>query len=132
MSTLKSPALARHETAFEIDMRNLLRSKRARVSNESEERDVEFSSLISQISSLSVHEIDHLIEGLQGLREKLDDDGDRIQRDIGEYATFSRSVVDLTKIVSEGITLINMGPTKASEDGGVALPRVNSAELSPR
>ena len=89
------------------------------MSNESEERDVEFSSLISQISSLSVHQIDHLIEGLQGLREKLDDDGDRIQRDIGEYATFSRSVVDITKIVSEGITLIK-------------LPRVNSAELSPR
>ena len=131
MSTLKSPGLARNEAAFEIDMRNLLRSKRARVSNESEERDVEFSSLISRISSQSVHEIDHLIEGLQGLRKKLDDDGDRIQRDIGEYSTFSQSVVDLTKIVSESMTFIDK-PPKAPENRDVALSRVNSAELSPR
>ena len=128
MSTFKSPGLARNEAAFEIDMRHLLRSKRARVSNESEERDVEFSSLISRMSSQSVQEIDHLIEGLQGLRKKLDNDGYRIQRDIGEYATFSQSIIELTKIVSEGMTFIDK-PPKAPENGDVALPRVNPAEL---
>jgi hypothetical protein len=109
MSTLKSPGLAPNQSAFEIDMRTLLRSKRTNGSAtvaESEEQNVELASQISQISFRSVQEIDHLIDGLQGIRQKLDDDGDRIQRAIGDYVSFSRSIVDLAKIVTEGMTAI--------------------------
>ena len=72
MSILKSPGLTRNETAFEIDMRDLLRRKNSRMSNENEGAYMEVSSLISQISGQSILEIDHLIEGLQGVRKKLD------------------------------------------------------------
>jgi hypothetical protein len=107
MSTLKSPGLVPNQSAFEIDMRTLLRSKRVNGSvAESEEQNVELASQISQISFRSVEEIDHLIDGLQGIRQKLDDDGDRIQRAIGDYVSFSRSIVDLAKIVTEGMTAI--------------------------
>jgi hypothetical protein len=74
MSILKSPGLTRNETAFEIDMRNLLRSKKSGASNETEVASIEASSLVSQISGQSIREIDHLIEGLKGVREKLDDE----------------------------------------------------------
>jgi hypothetical protein len=120
MSILKSPGLTRNETAFEIDMRDLLRRKNSRMSNESEEANMALSSLISQISGQSVLEIDHLIEGLQGVRKKLDDDGDRIQRDIGEYVAFSQSMIELTKIVSDGMTILNKGSTKPPEARAVA------------
>jgi hypothetical protein len=73
---------------------------------ESEEQNVELASQISQISFRSVQEIDHLIDGLQGIRQNLDDDGDRIQRAIGDYVSFSRSIVDLAKIVTEAMTAI--------------------------
>jgi len=59
-------------TAVELDMRNLLRAKKARISNEGKETGDDFYFLVSQISSQSVHEIDHLIEGLRGVRKKLD------------------------------------------------------------
>jgi hypothetical protein len=49
----------------------------------------------------------HLIAGLQGLREKLNSDGDRLHRDIAQHAAFSQAVVDLTKIVSDGMTSVN-------------------------
>ena len=85
MSNLKSPGLVPNQAAFEVDMRNLLRGRKANgsasASTESEERNVELASQISQISFRSVQEIDHLIGGLQGIRQKLDDDGDRIQRE---------------------------------------------------
>jgi hypothetical protein len=123
MSTVKSPGLVPNQSEFEIDMRTLIRSKTASVSNESEERTVELASLISQISFQSVQELDHLIGGLQGVRQKLDDDGDRIQREVGEYVTFSQSIVDLTKIVTEATTTINKLPTKSPEIGEVALPK---------
>lgn len=128
MSILKSPGLTRNETAFEIDMRDLLRRKNSRMSNESEEANMAVSSLISQISGQSVLEIDHLIEGLQGVRKKLDDDGDRIQRDIGEYAAFSQSMIELTKIVSDGMTILNKGSTKPPEARAVASPSVSPAQ----
>jgi hypothetical protein len=114
MSTLKSPGLVPNQSAFEVDMRNLLRGKMANgsaeVSVEGEERNVELSSMISQISFRSVQEIDHLIDGLQGIRQKLDDEGDRIQREIGQYVSFSHSIVDLTKIVTEAMTAIKTAP----------------------
>ena len=131
MSALKSPGLVPNHAAFELDMRNLLRARKANgsasVSTESEERNVELASQISQISFRSVQEIDHLIGGLQGIRQKLDDDGDRIQREVGEYVTFSQSIVDLTKIVSDGMTAIK---TMAPEV--IELPKASPADLNKR
>ena len=131
MSTLKSPGLVPNQSAFEVDMRNLLRARKtngsAEVSTESEERNVELASQISQISFQSVQEIDRLIDGLQGIRQKLDDDGDRIQRQIGQYVSFSQSIVDLTKIVSDGMTAIK---TMAPEV--IELPKASPADLSKR
>ena len=131
MSTLKSSGLVPNQSAFEVDMRNLLRARKtngsAEVSTESEERNVELASQISQISFQSVQEIDRLIDGLQGIRQKLDDDGDRIQRQIGQYVSFSQSIVDLTKIVSDGMTAIK---TMAPEV--IELPKASPADLSKR
>ena len=131
MSTLKSPGLVHNQSAFDVDMRNLLRARKANgsaeVSYDSEERNVELASMISQISFQSVQEIDHLISGLQGIRHKLDDDGDRIQRQIGQYVSFSQSIVDLTKIVSDGMTAIK---TMAPEV--IELPKASPADLNKR
>jgi hypothetical protein len=46
--------------AIEIDMRDLLRAKKARLSVGSEETGNDYSSLVSRMSGQSVHEIDHL------------------------------------------------------------------------
>jgi hypothetical protein len=131
MSNLKSPGLVPNQAAFEVDMRNLLRGRKANgsasASTESEERNVELASQISQISFRSVQEIDHLIDGLQGIRQKLDDDGDRIQREIGQYVSFSQSIIDLTKIVSDGMTAI-----KTMAPDVIELPKASPADLNKR
>ena len=131
MSTLKSPGLVPNQSAFEVDMRNLLRERKANrlaeASSEGEGQSVELASMISQISFRSIQEIDHLISGLQGIRQKLDDDGDRIQRQIGQYVSFSQSIVDLTKIVSDGMTAINTMTPEVIE-----LPKASPADLNKR
>ena len=58
-------------TAIETDMRDVLRARKSRLSDVNKEINNDYSSLVSGISVQSVHEIDHLIDGLQGLREKL-------------------------------------------------------------
>ena len=56
------------------------------------------------ISVRSVQEIDHLIEGLQGLREKLNNDGDRLNRQIVQYGAFSQSIPDEDRLGRDGVS----------------------------
>jgi hypothetical protein len=91
-----------------IGMRNLLMEKKSKVVNETEGPNIEMASMISRVSGQSVGEIDHLIAGLQGVRRKLVDEGDRLEREVGEYVAFSQSVSELTKIVSEAMTFIKV------------------------
>jgi hypothetical protein len=81
---------------------------------------------VSQVSGESEREIDHLIDGLRHLRQKLDDNGRRVRREIVEYASLSRSVIQLKKIVSEGMTHGKKVPDapKISDEG------LNSANAS--
>jgi hypothetical protein len=119
MSNLKSPGLLPNHSAKA--------NGSASAPTDSEERNVELASQISQISFRSVQEIDHLISGLQGIRQKLDDDGDRIQREIGQSARYSQSIVDLTKIVSDGTTAIETMTHEVIE-----LPKASPADLNKR
>jgi hypothetical protein len=70
----------------------------------------ELASLVQRISGGSTREIDHLINGLTNLRQKLDDAATRIQSDIVEFASLSQSVMQLTKIVSDGVTQVARVP----------------------
>jgi hypothetical protein len=97
MNTVKTA-----EPAFETDMRNLLRGKKPTV----EQAEVEVFTLVSRISGQSINDVDNLIEGLQALRMKLDDERARIEHDIRSYAAFSQSIVDLGNIVAEGMAAI--------------------------
>jgi hypothetical protein len=107
-------------------MRNLLMEKKAKVANEAGGSNIEMASLISRVSGQSVGEIDHLIDGLQGVRRKLVDEGDRLEREVGEYVAFSQSVSQLTKIVSEGMTAIK-GRQETAHPEDVASPSVSPA-----
>ena len=58
---------------------------------------------LHRISEASRREIKHLVDALQTLDEKLQTDGDRIQRDIEEYTELSKHVMQLTTIVSDSV-----------------------------
>lgn len=72
------------------------------------------SILLRRMSGNSTREIDHLIAELQTLREKLQADGNRVERDMVEYAALSQSVSQLTKIISEGVTHVKKLPDAPS------------------
>jgi hypothetical protein len=69
------------------------------------------SALLRRVSGTSTNEIDSLIGELQVLREKLDSDGDRIHRDIVEYAALSQHVMQLSKIISESVKRLPDAPS---------------------
>jgi len=58
---------------------------------------------LRRVSEASRREIKHLVDALQTLDEKLQTDGDRIERDIEEYTELSKHVMQLTTIVSDSV-----------------------------
>ena len=93
-------------TTFETDMQDTLRARKPELPDVTRETGTDYSALVSGISAQSVREIDHLIAGLQGLRQKLTSDSDRLYHQIVQHAGLSQSVLELTKIVSDGMTSV--------------------------
>jgi hypothetical protein len=92
--------------ALEHYMDSLLRTKKLRSLHETEDEVRDFSGEAFQISGQSIQQIDHLIEGLQGVRQKLTIDRDHLQSEMVRHAEFSETVLQLTKIVSDGMTRV--------------------------
>jgi hypothetical protein len=67
-------------------------------------------NLLRQLSRTSLSEIDSLISELQTLRRKLQADGDRIERDIANYAELSHQVMQLTTIISDSVKKLPGAP----------------------
>jgi len=94
------------ETEVEGSIRELVRRDSTtfrQPEGESETAANNLGSLLRRVSGTSTREIDDLIDELQSLREKLQADGNRVQRDIVQYAELNQSVVQLTKIISESV-----------------------------
>jgi flagellar biosynthesis chaperone FliJ len=63
----------------------------------------ELAALLHRLSDVSTHEIEKLIDALQALRNQLQNAGNRIQRDIAEYAELSQQIMQLTTIISDSV-----------------------------
>jgi Mg2+ and Co2+ transporter CorA len=70
----------------------------------------DLAALMRQLSDSPTHEIEKLIDALQALRKKLQNAGNRIQRDIAEYAELSEQVMQLTSIICDGVQKLPRGP----------------------
>jgi hypothetical protein len=61
------------------------------------------TTLLQRVAGTSVQEVDRLIVELQQLRELLQQEGARVQREITEYAHLSQSAMQSTKIIAESL-----------------------------
>jgi chemotaxis protein histidine kinase CheA len=73
-----------------------------------ESEDVEMSpadltASVREISRVSIDEVDRLMSELQTLRRTLKTTGERIERDIADYATLSSQTSQITSIVLDGV-----------------------------
>ena len=62
------------------------------------------NSLLQRVAGTSIQEIDKLIAELQTLRDRLNTEAARVQREIVEYATLSQAAMQSTKIIAESLT----------------------------
>jgi hypothetical protein len=105
------------EAEIEGNIRELVRRDSTGLRQGGGEGDVaanSLSNLLRRVSANSTREIDNLIGELRTLREKLQADGSRVERDIVEYAALSQSVTQLTKIIADGVTHVKKIPDAPS------------------
>jgi hypothetical protein len=76
------------------------------------------SSLLQRVSASSVQKIDRLISELKTLRERLHKEGERVQREIVEYASLSRAAMQSTKVIAESLSNWKSVPEGPSVDEG--------------
>jgi len=123
MNTARPRNLAEIEkpaSEIEGNIRELVRrdtSAFRQVETDSEMAANNLSTLLRRVSGNSAREIDNLIGELSTLRDKLQADSDRVERDIVEYAQLSQSVLALTKIIAEGVTQVKKVPDAPSISG---------------
>jgi hypothetical protein len=72
--------------------------------NESELVANNLNSLLQRVTGTSVQEIDKLITELQTLRDMLQSEAARVQREMFEYASLSQAALQSTKIIAESLT----------------------------
>jgi hypothetical protein len=61
------------------------------------------SSLLQLVSANSMQEIERLIGELKMLRDQLQHESERVQREIVEYASLSQAAMQSTKILTESL-----------------------------
>jgi hypothetical protein len=83
----------------------------ARGSADSEVSANNLNTLLRRVAGNSAREIDDLIGELQNLRDKLEADGHRVQRDMMDYADLSQAMMQLTKIISESVKKLPGSPS---------------------
>jgi hypothetical protein len=61
------------------------------------------NSVIQRVSSVSIEEIDRVINELENVRDILRDEGDRVQREITNYANLSQAAMSSMKIIGDSL-----------------------------
>jgi hypothetical protein len=61
------------------------------------------SSLLHRVSINSTQEVDRLIGELKTLRDRLEQEGERVQREIVAYAGLSEAAMRSTKLIAESL-----------------------------
>ena len=62
------------------------------------------NSLIQRVAGTSLAEIENLISELEGLRDLLHAEGQRVQREISGYAQLSQAAMRSTRMIADNVT----------------------------
>ncbi len=81
-----------------------LRRQRPETETQSEPVSDNLNGLIRRVSGASMEEIDRVILELQGVREMLRSEGERVGREIAGYASLSHAAMTAIKVIGDSLT----------------------------
>ena len=83
------------------EVREVVRHQHSPTLNQAVASDL--ASLIKRITASSVQELDDVIADLKMLREKLEGEAARVQRELAAYAAFGESTLQSMNVISESL-----------------------------
>lgn len=89
-----------------------LRRPRTEIEAQPEPVTENLNALIRRVSGASMDEIDRVIAELQGVREMLRAEGDRVNREIAGYASLNHAAMTAMKVIGDSITQWKGTPNK--------------------
>ena len=109
-------------TAFEGEIREFVRRDVAFLRRQRNETDGDpvsdnLNSLIRRVSGASMEEIDRVILELQGVRDMLRSEGERVSREIAGYAALSHAAMTAMKVIGDSLKQWKDGPNAPAEPG---------------
>jgi len=104
------PPLPRSDKPAEIEEISRNARKPRRTDRQPSDPSEQASALVGLISREAAREINQLIDDLTTLRNKLENESNRIRTDIAQYASMSASAVELTKVVFDSVTHVQTAP----------------------
>lgn len=76
------------------------------------------NALIRRVSGASMEEIDRVILELQGVRDMLRAEGDRVSREIAGYASLSHAAMTAMKVIGDSLTQWKNAPDSGQRSAG--------------
>ena len=73
------------------------------------------NGLIRRVSGASMEEIDRVINELQGVRDMLRVEGDRVSREIAGYASLSHAAMTAMKVIGDSLTQWKNAPNNSGQ-----------------
>lgn len=73
------------------------------------------NALIQRVSGASMQEIDRVITELQGVRDMLRSEGERVSREIAGYASLSHTAMTAMKVISDSLSQWKSAPGKSGQ-----------------
>ncbi len=101
----------------EFVRRDVAHLRRQRNDADSDPISDNLNSLIRRVSGASMEEIDRVILELQGVRDMLRNEGERVSREIAGYASLSHAAMTAMKVIADSLKQWKEGPDAAGEHG---------------
>ena len=100
-----SPALQFEGEIREFVRRDVMPMRRVQTEiSDPDAAATQINTLVQRVAGTSLEEIDRLIEELRTLRSLLENEGQRVQRELASYARLSQATISTSKIISENLT----------------------------
>ena len=71
------------------------------------------NAIVQRVASTSLEEIDKVIRALEGVRDMMRKEGERVSREVAGYASLSHAAVTAMRVMADSIKEWQEGPNKS-------------------
>jgi len=100
------------EQGSDVERIAFLRQQRSQA-NSANDPAAQLNAVVNRVASASLEEIDRVIRTLEGVRDMMREEGERVSREVAGYASLSHAAVTAMKVMADSIKEWKVGPNKS-------------------